>query len=321
MAMPIPALELPDEAALVDGMIDAGLLRAVDDALQSSGFLLINDPTMPRGLAANVRAAAHEFFRLPLETKERFRSQVGGRGWLPFGVEANGYAEGLATPPDRKESFSVGPGTRTGNAAVDKLWFAPNVWPEAVPALESLVTSWSDHAHGIADRLLMLMALSVGGPVDLFTRHTQQPSWSVNLNWYPAFTSSHLSVPGQYRIGPHTDFGTVTVLDRERGAGGLQVHMGKDGWVDVPYVPGGLTVNIGDLLARWTGDRWRSTRHRVLPPDPSAPEEELLSLVFFYEADPSSRVETLPPPLSRTMYEPVTSGDYILDRLRTITVG
>ncbi len=106
-------------------------------------------------------------------------------------------------------------------------------------------------------------------------------------------------MPGQFRIGPHTDFGTVTVLDREPGAGGLQVDIDGVGWVDAPYDPEALTVNIGDLLAHWTGLRWRSGRHRVLPPQAGAPHEELVSLVFFFELDHDALVTPLAPPIGR----------------------
>ena len=64
--------------------------------------------------------------------------------------------------------------------------------------------------------------------------------------------------------------------------------------MDAPYDPDAFTVNIGDLLAHWTGRRWRSGRHRVLPPQPGAPHEELISLVFFYELDHDALVTPLP---------------------------
>ena len=91
----------------------------------------------------------------------------------------------------------------------------------------------------------------------------------------------------------------MTVLDREPGAGGLQVHDERDGWVDAPYDPGAFTVNIGDLLEHWTGQRWRSGRHQVLPPQPDAPHEELISLIFFYELDHDALVTPLPTPVVR----------------------
>jgi isopenicillin N synthase-like dioxygenase len=123
------------------------------------------------------------------------------------------------------------------------------------------------------------------------------------------------------RIGQHTDVGILTLLDRQPGAGGLQVRTLGGEWVDVPFVPGALTVNAGDLLARWTGDRWRSTPHRVLPPPVEIPTEEL-SPVFFHEADPLTLIETLPTAAAgSTRYEPVTAGQLLRRRMDSITVG
>ncbi|HUZ54259.1 MAG TPA: 2OG-Fe(II) oxygenase family protein, partial [Streptosporangiaceae bacterium] len=69
-----------------------------------------------------------------------------------------------------------------------------------------------------------------------------------------------------------------TILDREPGRGGLQVWTEEDGWEDAPFTPGAVTINAGDLLARWSGGRWKSNRHRVLPPRAEAPDEDLVSL-------------------------------------------
>ncbi len=69
------------------------------------------------------------------------------------------------------------------------------------------------------------------------------------------------------------------------------------GWEDAPFVPGALTINTGDLLARWSGGRWKSNRHRVLPPQAAAPDEDLVSLVYFYEANHDTRVQPLAPPI------------------------
>ena len=72
------------------------------------GFFLISGHGVPGELRRRVRAEARAFFALPHEIKQRYCVTVGGRGWLPPGVEANGYAEGTRTPPDLKESFAVG---------------------------------------------------------------------------------------------------------------------------------------------------------------------------------------------------------------------
>ena len=70
----------------------------MDGALQSVGFFLITGHGVPDELRARVRAQARAFFALPAGTKQRYAVTVGGRGWLPPGVEANGYAEGTRDP-------------------------------------------------------------------------------------------------------------------------------------------------------------------------------------------------------------------------------
>jgi isopenicillin N synthase-like dioxygenase len=296
----------------------AELVAAIDAALQESGFLLITDHGVPSSLRAQVRAEARAFFALPDASKRPYAVSVGGRGWLPPGVEANAYAEGMETPPDLKESYSVGATAPTGDPAVDSFWFAPNVWPNQ--GLESASTSYMTLMRALADSLLELFAEALSLPADHFTAHTRHPTYTFNINWYPPMTVVGPPASGQFRIGPHTDFGTVTILDREPGAGGLQVYT-KDGeWVDAPYDPDAFTVNIGDLMARWTGDRWRSTRHRVLPPSADAPEEDLVSLIFFYETDHDARITSLEPPIGKVAYPEVTASVYLKEKLDAITM-
>ncbi|MFI0261412.1 isopenicillin N synthase family dioxygenase [Streptomyces sp. NPDC017056] len=270
---------------------------AVDAALRATGFLLVTGHGIDADLRDRVRATARAFFALPAAEKQPYATEVGGRGWLGPGAEANGAAEGTATPPDMKESLSFASEEPTGNPAVDAEWFLPNIWPHQVPALRTDVQDLLAALRALSDLLLTLLAEALGAGPDHFTRHTAHPTWGFNINWYPGTRTVGEAAPGQYRIGPHTDFGTVTVLDRQRGKGGLQIWTdpadGGTGWQDAPYVPGSLTVNAGDLLARWTGGRWRSGRHRVLPPPSDAPAEELMSLVYFYECDPGTRVGTL----------------------------
>ncbi len=300
----------------------AAVAAQVDAALRSVGFFLISGHGVPDELPAQVRAQARAFFALPPQVKQRYAVTVGGRGWLPPGVEANGYAEGTATPPDLKESFAVGADTPTGDPDVDGYWYQPNVYPAEIPALQAAVVAYLARMRALADELLVLCAVAVGLEPDFFTRHTGHATHTMNINWYPPMAVAGAPEPGQFRIGPHTDFGTVTILDREPGRGGLQVWTEQDGWEDAPYVPGALTINTGDLLARWSGGRWKSNRHRVLPPQAEAPEEDLVSLVYFYEADHDAVIESLQPPVGLpNEFDPVISAQFLKQRLDAITVG
>src|SRR5689334_12267777 len=123
----------------------AGVATQVDMALQSVGFFLITGHGVADELRARVRAQARAFFALPGETKQRYAVTVGGRGWLPPGVEANGYAEGTPTPPDLKETYAVGADQRMGDPEHDPVWFLDNVYPREVPELETLITEYLGH--------------------------------------------------------------------------------------------------------------------------------------------------------------------------------
>jgi isopenicillin N synthase-like dioxygenase len=121
------------EADAVAAEVDAGLQRA--------GFILVTGHGVDPALAAHVRSASRAFFGQPDAVKQRYSVSVGGHGWIGPGAEANGYAEGTETPPDLKESYSLGAETATGDPDVDRIWFARNVWPTEVPELEGLVTA------------------------------------------------------------------------------------------------------------------------------------------------------------------------------------
>jgi isopenicillin N synthase-like dioxygenase len=315
----VPVIDLAPWRA-GDARDRAAVARQVDQALRTSGFLLVTGHGVPGDLQARTRDVAREFFALSPEVKARYAIAVGGRGWIPPGAEANGYAEGTPTPPDLKESFSLAAERPTGNAAIDARWFRPNIWPAEVPQMQPVVSEYIGRMHALSDELMALCAVALGLETGFFAPFLDHPTYGVNLNWYPPADPARPPEPGQYRIGPHTDFGTVTVLDREPGLGGLQIYTLEGAWVDAPYDPAALTVNIGDLLARWTGDRWRSTRHRVLPPHPDAPNEDLLSLIFFYEANHDAVVESLPRPIGRTSFPPVIAHEYLRDKLDAITV-
>ncbi|WP_338697554.1 2-oxoglutarate and iron-dependent oxygenase domain-containing protein [Streptomyces sp. Q6] len=299
----------------------AEIARTVDRALQTAGFLLVTGHGVDPALRTAIREEARAFFRLPPTVKEPYAVKVGGRGWLGPGAEANGYSEGTETPPDLKESLSYATDTAFDDPAVHAEWSGENVFPAQTPRLRGLVETYLARMRSLSDQLLELLAVALDEPADFFTRHTAHPTWGFNINWYPGTEVVGAPEPGQFRIGPHTDFGTVTVLDRQAGKGGLQVFTDEGGWEDAPFDPEAFTINIGDLMARWTGDRWRSGRHRVLPPPADAPAEELMSLVYFYECDPRTTVEPVPAPKGRVAYEPVDSHVYLRGKLDAITVG
>jgi isopenicillin N synthase-like dioxygenase len=300
---------------------DTSLAVELDKALRESGFLLVDGHGVDRTLAAEVRAAARRFFHLPGDRKAAYATAVGGRGWIPPGREANAYygAETDRTRADLKESFTAGRAFRTGDPGVDDVWFARNVWPVEVPELRVLCAAYEAALWTVYTELLDMCAVALGLERTWFVHRTRRSPFTLNLNRYPPLSETGPARDGQFRIAPHTDWGVLTILDRQVGYGGLQVLTTDGRWEDAPHVENALTVNIGDLMARWTGDRWRSTRHRVLPPSDRAPDEELISLILFLEADVDTVVEPLPG--GERTYPPVTVASYLRERADAATVA
>ncbi len=111
----------------------------------------------------------------------------------------------------------------------------------------------------------------------------------------------------------------MTVLRQENRPGGLQVQTADGAWLNVETVPESFVINIGDLMACWTNDRWRSTLHRVVnPPREAFGSSARLSLVFFHQPSHDARVECLPScidPGHPEKYAPTTSGAHLLAKI------
>ncbi|WP_190093534.1 isopenicillin N synthase family dioxygenase [Streptomyces melanogenes] len=315
---PIPVIDLSPWTA-GDRAGRKRLAGQVDRALQATGFLLLTGHGVAPQLPGRLRTAAQDLFHLPPPVKARYAQSTDRRGWIGREKVVTARSEGTWTPPDLLEVWSCAAdsATRPGQTR----WL-PDRWPLEVPDLHPLVNEYTERMRSLADTVLEVMATALDRPADFFTRHTTRPNWDFIINWYPPADETGPAAPGQFRIGPHTDFGLITLLDRQPGKGGLQVHDDtdgwQDGWQDAPHMPGAITVNIGDLMARWTADRWRSGRHRVLPPSPDAPQEELTSLVYFHACAPDTTITSLPAPTGRTSYPPVRAGDYLRDKMQAI---
>ncbi len=129
----------------------------------------------------------------------------------------------------------------------------------------------------------------------------------MRINHYPAQAAA--PVAGQLRAGAHTDYGLLTILNSENASGGLQVQTRAGDWIDVETEPDTFVVNIGDLLMRWTNDRWVSNTHRVVNPPAEEAARPRLSIAFFHHPNYDTRIECLAPE-GQAKYPPVGSGEY-----------
>jgi isopenicillin N synthase-like dioxygenase len=302
------------------------LAEEVDRHLQAVGFLLVTGHGIDAEVFTDAREAVRRFSRLPLEAKQRYHQREGAyRGWVGLGEESNAGAYGVDAPPDLKETFAVGtPDVDEELRRRAPRWFAENLCPDdEVPEFRPAVDRFIREARGLVDELLDLLSMALGMPIDTMRSFCTTPSLSASFNWYlPRAALTTEVLPGQYRIGPHTDYGTLTVLDRQAGAGGLEVLVDGE-WITAPWVEGGLVVNTGLLMGRWSNDRWSPNVHRVAPPPAEDPDEELISLVLFHDPDHDAVIAPLEGccgPDRPPRYEPVIAGDHLARMMDALAV-
>jgi isopenicillin N synthase-like dioxygenase len=162
--------------------------------------------------------------------------------------------------------------------------------------------------HQLVGDLMRLTALGLGIQETFFDDKVNRSIGTMRLNYYPRQVRPPL--PGQLRAGAHTDYGGLTILNGEDVPGGLQVLTRSGRWIDVRTAPDQFVVNIGDLLMRWTNDRWLSNMHRVVnPPLAEGRNAPRLSIAFFNHPNWDVTIECLAP-AGEARYAPVMSGDY-----------
>ncbi len=283
---------------------DAAARRRVAEEIRAAcgeyGFLNVVNLPLPTGLVQRVSAKAKEFFALPAEVKDAIgRSDLDViSGYVGVAVEHLDTQQ----PGDLKESFSL-------NQASLKLL---DRWHIPVAGFRETVLELHEGAARACAALVRAMALSLGAPEDFFEDKHAPHASTVRFFHYPPLTRS--PGDGQLRAGAHTDYGTVTLVFQDE-VEGLEVLV--DGrWLTVPVVPGTVTVNVADLLSRWSNGIYRSPKHRVALPSTHA-ERSRYSNVFFYNPNSAATVRCLDsccdahrPP----QYAPIAAGEFLRQR-------
>ncbi len=320
-----------DVAPFVDGSPEkkGAVAQAVDRACTDIGFFAITGHGVPEELVLRLLRLSYAFFDLPLEEKLRVRQPrpEQSRGYIGMGAENLSYSRGDRATTDLKELFMIGPVDVPDDDYHTHLEaypsFAPNIWP-ARP--EGFREAWSEYyrvMQGLAWRLMRICALALNLPEDYFWPYIDKPISPLRANHYPEQRTP--PAPGQLRGGAHTDYGVVTILKPENVPGGLQVLNKAGAWVDVESPAGAFVCNIGDLMARWTNDRWVSTLHRVVnPPREVAAANRRLSIPFFFQPNHDALIECLPTCRSAEnppKYEPVIASQHRMEKfLRSLEV-
>ena len=283
----------------------AGIADDVRRACEEVGFLTVVGHGVDDALIEDVATHSRAFFDLDDAEKERYRAPAETHG-LPV-YRALG-AEKLGANADKKASLDWGPSLQ-GVA-----------WP---PGVREPYERYFAEMLRVADALTRAFALALGLHEDSLVPYFDDRSSSLRVIDYPPLEAPAAKppAPGEKtgpraaalegaanpRAGAHRDYGCLTIIRSD--GGGLEAQTRDGEWLAVQAPPGGFVVNIGDLMQRWTGDRWVSTLHRVVGAEGESPRRQ--SLVFFHNPRSDAVIETLG---DGTRYDAVTAGDYVLAR-------
>ncbi|MEM7043018.1 MAG: 2-oxoglutarate and iron-dependent oxygenase domain-containing protein [Pseudomonadota bacterium] len=299
------AIPVIDIGPLRDGSDPKTVAAALHRASREVGFIYVANHGIASSLIENTRAAALDFFRLPETEKREVAITDRHRGYLGQG----GARMQTGAKADLKESYIFGLENAEGVTPDDHPLRGANRWPSSMTDLRDHALAYFQAAHDVAYHLMRGFALGLGREESFFLKTTAKPMSRASFVYYPPQDAAMGA--DQFGVGPHTDFGVLTVLCQD-DVGGLQVQNAEGEWVNAQPIEDTLVVNVGDLLARWTNDAYRSTPHRVV----NSSGRERLSLVLAYDPEPDTLID--PRALFgddvETSYAPVTCGDYLVRR-------
>jgi isopenicillin N synthase-like dioxygenase len=275
-----------DVGALLDGGDSSGsVATAIDEACRNWGFFYVVGHDVDHSLQQRLDALSRDFFARPEDEKVAIAMSRAGRawrGWFPLGGE---LTSGV---PDQKEGLYFGSELSPGHPRVVARTplHGSNLFPGSPAGLRAAVLEYMDAMTRLGQSVLCGIAVALRLESSWFEENlTHDPLVLFRIFRYPPVTSEQA---GRWSVGEHTDYGLLTILAQD-DSGGLQVKT-PAGWIDVQPRPGTFVCNLGDMLERLTGGRYRSTPHRVR----NSGTGDRLSFPFFLDPSWDAIVRKLP---------------------------
>jgi isopenicillin N synthase-like dioxygenase len=275
-----------DIEPMVRGTGDAaGVSGQIGQACREHGFFYVTGHGVSIDLQRRLEEASRRFFALDVATKMEIGMERGGRAWRGYFPVGGELTSGR---PDLKEGIYFGaelpaehPLVREGTPL-----HGSNLFPPSMPELKDAVLEYMAAMTDLGHTIMAGIALSLGLDRSYFAeRYTNDPLILFRIFNYPG-RSSGVDTEPEWGVGEHTDYGLLTILKQD-DTGGLEVKA-RGRWIAAPPIAGAFLCNIGDMLERMTGGRYRSTPHRVL----NVESRDRLSFPFFF--DPNFHAEVRP---------------------------
>ncbi|KAJ9205596.1 hypothetical protein DTO271D3_2473 [Paecilomyces variotii] len=302
------------------------------NAFKSSGFLYLKNHGIPPSVVSKVFGDSARFFARPQEQKDSlgWTTPQSNRGYVARGrekvslpdVEASSVEAMRAAIPDLKETMEIGCEGKEGY---------PNRWPDQLDEegkeFKQTMLDFFETCKDLHMQIMRAIAIGMSLPEHFFDEFTDGGDNNLRLLHYPPIPKDVFkNNPGQVRAGEHSDYGSLTLLFQD-SRGGLQVRSPNNTFVDAVPIPDTIVVNAGDLLARWSNDIIKSTRHRVVEPTSTVEEDDKSNMyparytvAYFCNPNMDKFIDALPGTYGDEIgvpkkYEGIKSGNYLVQRL------
>lgn len=279
--------------------------------LKDYGFIVLVDHPVDVALTTKAYNLIHEFFQLPVETKQKYISSAGGgqRGYTAFGVE---HAKN-SKYPDLKEFWHVGR-EEIKNPAKFGEFLHPNIWPSEIPEFKDTFLKLYNGLDMTATVILDALGMALDVPQTYFRNMLEDGNSILRPIHYPPLSAD--APKNAVRSAAHEDINLITVMVGATTSG-LQL-LDKDGqWLPVNNNEKQLVVDSGDMLSRLTNNIIPATTHRVVNPDDAT--KNRYSMPFFVHPNPDTMLKCIPSCVGAgEKFPPINSHEWLMIRLKEI---
>ncbi|CAM0907126.1 unnamed protein product [Alopecurus aequalis] len=304
MPEPIPIVDLTRLSASDNCADEVAKLRS---ALENWGIFLAVGHGMEPSFLSELMKVTREFYKLPLEEKQKYSNLVDGK---EFRME--GYGNDMVVSEKQILDWC----DRLQLIVEPESQRVYSMWPAQPPSFRDILCEYTASCRAITnlvlENLAKLLNLQEEYFVDMLDENAVTHS---RFNYYPRCPKpDHV-----YGMKPHSDKSVMTIVFIDDKVTGLQVQ-NNGVWYNVPIVPNALLVNTGDAVEIMSNGFFKSPMHRVM----TNVEKERLSLAMFYTMDPEKEMEPAPYLVDEKrprQYRKIKTKDYLREMYETFARG
>jgi len=266
------------------------LAEQVRHACENIGFFYVLNHGVPQEIIDSGFAASRRFHTLPLEQKLKLRLNQNNIGYMPMKASVQSASQvHKATKPNQNESFFISHdrGLDHPDVRANLPLRGQNQWPEEMPDLRTDMTAYFRALNAMCDRMLPAFAVALDMPEGFFSPFFANECHA-NLRFLHYPPQADIS-ENTFGTAPHTDNSFMTALART-DVPGLAIRLPSGEWFPPPVIPGTFLVNLGNIMRRWSNDRFLSTPHGVINDSGT----DRYSIAYFHSPNVNAVIECLP---------------------------